>query len=125
MRRDCRSSIAPCGPPASTPVIGASPSVRWSILTSMSTYNGRVVIIGKDGTEIPVTTSLRSYRSGLHMAWDGTLIAPEDRLRDIKDWEEGRLRFPDGTEAEFLRPDRSDWVRSSRMSIIGQNDPPF
>jgi hypothetical protein len=33
--------------------------------------------------------------------------------------------LPDGAEGEFLRPDTSDWVRTNRMKIIGQANPPF
>jgi hypothetical protein len=35
----------------------------------------------------------------------------------------GKLQLPDGTEAEFLRPDTSDLVRTDRMKIIGQDNP--
>jgi len=38
---------------------------------------------------------------------------------------DGRLRLPDGTEAEFLRTDTSDWVSMKQLTIIGQDTPPF
>lgn len=37
----------------------------------------------------------------------------------------GRLRLADGTEADFLRPDTSDWVSTQRLTIIGQGEAPF
>jgi hypothetical protein len=91
----------------------------------MSTYNSSVVVIGEDGTEITVTANLRTYRNGLRTSWNGTLTAKQEHLVEMANWDEGRLRVPDGKEAKFLRPDRSEWFSTGRMQITGQGDPPF
>lgn len=91
----------------------------------MTTYRGKALLICEDGTEIPVTVSLSSYRTGLRTDWGGTVTAAPDDLRKMLNPAKGRLRLPDGTEAEFLRPDTSDWVGTDRLSISGQAEPPF
>jgi hypothetical protein len=91
----------------------------------MTTYNGQALVIVGDGIEISATVSLRSYRDGLHMAWGGTVTPAPDSHQPLLNLTEGRLRLPEGVEAAFLRPDTSDLVRSSRMEIIGQDEPPF
>jgi hypothetical protein len=91
----------------------------------MATYSSEAVLICEDGTEIPVTVNLSSYRTGLRTDWGGTVIAAPDGLREMLNLAKGRLRLPDGTEAEFLRPDTSDWVGTDRLSISGQDEPPF
>jgi len=100
-------------------------SVLWSTLASMSTYNGEALIIGEDNTEIRVSANLRRSHGGLLTGWGGTVTAAPDVLGEMANLDEGRLRFPDGKEAEFLRPDRSDWALTGRMTIIGQDEAPF
>jgi hypothetical protein len=48
-----------------------------------------------------------------------------DGLARLLNLTDGRLRLPDGAEAEFLRTDTSDWVSTKQLTIIGQNSPPF
>jgi len=76
----------------------------------MNAYNGQARIVGNNGTDVPVTANLTSYPDGL------------PRLANLT---EGRLQLPGGTEAEFLRPDTSDWVSTQQLKIIGQHSPPF
>jgi hypothetical protein len=75
--------------------------------------------------EVPVTANLRRYRTGLRTDWGGTLTPSSCGLQQLANLTEGRLRFPAGTEADFLRPDTSDWVMRRQLAILGQNDPPF
>jgi len=91
----------------------------------MNTYNGKVLIVREDGTEISVTADLSIYHDGLRTGWNGTLTAAPDGLQEVANLAEGRLRFPDGQEAQFLRPDISDWVGTNQLSIIGQDEAPF
>jgi hypothetical protein len=91
----------------------------------MSAYNGQALIIGDSGANVPVTVSLTSYRDGLRTNWGGTLTPPPDGLQQLLNLTEGKLQLPDGTEAEFLRPDTSDWVSTKQLRIIGQSGPPF
>jgi hypothetical protein len=91
----------------------------------MSTYNGRVVVVGQDGTEIPATANLRSYLDGHRAGWDGALTAMQEDVVQMANWREGRLRFPDGREAAFIRPDTSEWVSTGRMMATGQGEAPF
>lgn len=92
---------------------------------SMNTYYGNAVIVHEHGAETLVTASLRSYRDGLRTGWEGALTAAPDDLREMANLDEGRLRFPDGREVEFLRPDRSDWAHFNQLNIIGQDEAPF
>ena len=95
-------------------------------LTRMSAYNGRAAIITDDGTEVPVTANLSTRRNGLFTDWGGRLTPTSaDGLQRVKTQSEGRLRLPDGREAQFLRPDTSDWVVGGGMAIIGQHEVPF
>jgi hypothetical protein len=91
----------------------------------MSVYNGQARIVGDHGTDVPVTATLTSYRDGLHTSWGGTLTPTPDGLHRLAKLTEGRLHLPGGTEAEFLRPDTSDWVSTQQLKIIGQDSPPF
>jgi hypothetical protein len=91
----------------------------------MSGYNGPAVIITEDDTEVLVTANLRRYRAGLRTDWSGTLAPSADALRQLANLTKGRLRLPDGNEADFLRPDTSHWVTSKRLAIIGQDEAPF
>jgi len=91
----------------------------------MSAYNGQALVIGEDGASVPVTASLASYRDGLHTSWGGTLAPMQEGQSRLRNLTAGRLQLPDGTEAEFLRPDTSDWVSTNWMKIIGQDTPPF
>jgi len=91
----------------------------------MSVYNGQALVIGEDGASVPVTASLASYRDGLRTSWDGTLTPGQEGQSRLLNLTAGRLQLPGGTEAEFLRPDTSDWVSTNRMKIIGQQNPPF
>jgi hypothetical protein len=100
-------------------------SVLWPTLAGMTTYNGKALIICEDGTKMPVTANLSSYSSGLLTSWSGPVTAAPDGLREMSNLTKGRLRFPDGKEAEFLRPDTSDWVHTNRLSITGQDEAPF
>jgi hypothetical protein len=92
----------------------------------MSAYNGSAVIIDKDDTQVVVIANLRKYRNGLRTDWGGTLTPTSaDGLQRVNNLTEACLRFPDGREARFLRPDTSEWVTSKRLTIIGQLDAPF
>jgi hypothetical protein len=91
----------------------------------MSAYNGQAVVIAANGVDVPVLASLTSYRDGLHVSWGGTLTPAQEEQSRLLNLTAGRLQLPDGTEAEFLRPDTSDWVGTNRMKIIGQDNPPF
>ena len=91
----------------------------------MTTFSSEAVLIREDGTEIPVTVNLSSYRNGLRTDWGGTVTPAPDGLREMLNLAKARLRLPDGTEAEFLRPDTSDWVGTNRLSISGQGEAPF
>lgn len=91
----------------------------------MSTYSGQAVVTAGDGTETTVTTRLAQYRSGLRTGWGGTLTPMPHELQQVSNLREGTLRLPNGQEAQFLRPDTSDWVASKQLTIIGQGDPPF
>jgi hypothetical protein len=91
----------------------------------MSAYNGQARIVGDNGTDVPVTASLTSYPDGLQTTWAGKLTPAPDRLAQLANVTEGRLQLPGGTEAEFLRPDTSDWVSTQQLEIIGQDSPPF
>ena len=91
----------------------------------MSAYNGQALVVGGNGADVPVTASLTSYPDGLHASWGGTLTPMPDGLARLLNLTDGRLRLPDGTEAEFLRTDTSDWVSTKQLTIIGQNSPPF
>jgi hypothetical protein len=90
----------------------------------MSRYNGQALIIGNDA-DVPVTASLASYPDGLRIGWGGTLTPAPGVLSRLLNLTEGRLRLPGGTEAGFLRPDTSDWVRTRQLKITGQDTPPF
>jgi hypothetical protein len=90
----------------------------------MNSYSGRALVITHDGSEVPAAVSLRQYRDGLRTAWGGTIIPGSDGLDPLVNLTAGRLRLP-GAEAEFLRPDASEWVRSDRLEIIGQDEAPF
>jgi hypothetical protein len=91
----------------------------------MSAYNGRALVIANNGAGVPVTASLISYRDGLRVSWGGTLTPAQEGRSRLLNLTAGRLQLPDGTEAEFLRPDTSDWVSTNGMKIIGQDHPPF
>jgi hypothetical protein len=91
----------------------------------VSTYNGQALIITEDETEVPVTANLSSYRDGLRTAWRGALAPAPGDLQQLSNLTEGRLRLTDGTEADFLRSDTSDWVRTKRLTVIGQGEAPF
>jgi hypothetical protein len=91
----------------------------------MSAYNGQARIVGDNSTDVRVTASLTSYPGGLHTSWGGTLTPAPDGLPPLANLTEGRLQLPGGTEAEFLRPDTSDWVSTQQLKIIGQGSPPF
>jgi hypothetical protein len=91
----------------------------------MNTYSREALVIREDGTEISVTADLASYRNGLRTDWGGTLIVAPDGLQEMVNFTEGRIRFPDGQEAAFLRPDISDGAHTNRVSIIGQDEAPF
>ena len=91
----------------------------------MSAYNGQAMVIADNGADVPVTASLTSYRDGLHISWRGTLMPAQEGQPWLLNLTAGRLQLPDGTEAEFLRPDTSDWMGTNRMKIIGQANPPF
>jgi hypothetical protein len=91
----------------------------------MSAYNGHAVVMGQNGADVPVAASLTSYRNGLHISWGGTLTPAQEGQSRLLNLTAGRLQLPDGTEAEFLRPDTSDLVSTNRMKIIGQDSPPF
>ena len=91
----------------------------------MSAYNGQALVIGEDGASVPVTVSLASYQDGLRTSWGGTLAPTREGRSRLLNLTAGRLQLPDGSEAEFLRPDTSDWVSTNRMKIIGQDNPPF
>jgi len=91
----------------------------------MNAYNGQARIVGNNGTDVPVTANLTSYPDGLRTSWGGTLTPAPDGLPRLANLTEGRLQLPGGTEAEFLRPDTSDWVSTQQLKIIGQHSPPF
>ena len=91
----------------------------------MSAYNGQALVIGGDDASVNVTASLTSYRDGLHTSWGGTLTPAQDGQSWLLNLTAGKLQLPDGTEAEFLRPDTSDLMSANRMKIIGQDSPPF
>jgi len=91
----------------------------------MSVYKGRALVVGDNGADVPVTASLTSYPDGLHTSWGGTLAPTPDGLARLLNLTDGRLRLPDGTEAEFLRTDTSDWVSTKQLTITGQDTPPF
>jgi hypothetical protein len=91
----------------------------------MSAYNGPALVIADHDAGEPVTASLSSYRDGLRVSWGGTLTPAREGLSRLVSLTAGRLQLPDGAEGEFLRPDTSDWVRTNRMKIIGQANPPF
>jgi hypothetical protein len=91
----------------------------------MSAYKGQARIIGDNDTDVPVKASLTSYPDGLHTSWGGTLTPAPGGLPSLANLTKGRLQLPDGTEAEFLRPDTSDWVSTQQLKIIGQDSPPF
>lgn len=91
----------------------------------MSTYNGPAVIITESDTEVSVTARLTSYRDGLRTSWRGSLTPTTDGLQHLSNLDKGRLRLPGETEADFLRPDTSDWAMRKQLAILSQNDPPF
>jgi hypothetical protein len=91
----------------------------------MSVYNGQALVIGDNDDRVPVTASLTSNRDGLRTSWGGTLTPVQQGQSRLLNLTAGKLQLPDGTEAEFLRPDTSDLVRTDRMKIIGQDNPPF
>ena len=118
-------AVQPQRPPtADTSGDAASPPLPSSTITDMSVYNGQAVILTEDDMEVPVSASLHHDRSGLRTAWSGTLT-PADDPQQVLNLTKGRLRLPDGREADFLRPNTSDWVGTNRLTIIGQNDAPF
>lgn len=91
----------------------------------MSAYNGQAMVIVDNGVNVPVVASLTSYRDGLYVSWGGTLTSASEEQSRLLNLTTGKLQLPDGTEAEFLRPDTSDWVGTNRLKITGQDDPPF
>jgi hypothetical protein len=91
----------------------------------MRAYTGPALVIAENDTEVRVNALLNSGRDGLRSAWGGVLTPTSDGLRRLLNLTTGRLRLSDGTEAEFLRPDTSDWVASQQLTIIGQGDAPF
>ena len=91
----------------------------------MGAYNGQALIITDDETEVPVTAKLSSHRDGLRSRWGGTLTPASDALRQLANLTKGLLRLADGTEAEFLRPDTSDWVGTNQLKVMGQDEAPF
>lgn len=91
----------------------------------VSTYKGRAVIATEGAAEAAVTANLSRYRDGLRTGWGGTLTPAPDSLQRVLNLTEGTLRLPDGQEAQFLRPDTSDWVTRKQLIIIGQDDAPF
>jgi hypothetical protein len=91
----------------------------------MSAYTGPARVIAEEDTEVRVNANLKSGRDGLRTSWGGVLTPTSDGLRRLLNLTTGRLRLSDGAEAEFLRPDTSDWVASQQLTIIGQGDAPF
>lgn len=91
----------------------------------MSAYNGRAVVIAEDDTEAAVTANLSHRRNGLRTGWGGTLTPTPDDLQLMLNLTEGTLRLPDGQEAQFLRPNTSDWIAHNQLIIIGQGEAPF
>lgn len=91
----------------------------------MSSYDGQAVITSEDGAETAVTANLAQYRSGLRTSWGGTLTPAADDLQRMLNLTEGTLRLPNGHEAQFLRPDTSDWLARKQLTVIGQGDAPF
>lgn len=95
-------------------------------LAVVTAYNGPAVLLMEDEAEIPVTARLASYRDGLRTSWRGSITPTADGLQQVLNLDKGRLRLPDGTEADFLRPDTSDWVmhrpvghpRSERSAVL-------
>ncbi len=99
---------------------------RSAGLTSedMNAYNGQALVT-VDDMEVPVNANLSSYRDGLRPEWGGMLTPTPDGLPQLLNLTKGRLRLADGTEADFLRSDTSDWVSTQRLTIIGQGEAPF
>jgi hypothetical protein len=91
----------------------------------MSAYNGRAVVIAEGGTEASVTANLSHRRNGRRTDWGGTLTSTSDDLQQMLNLTEGTLRLPDGQEAQFLRPNTSDWVAHNQLVIMGQGEAPF
>jgi hypothetical protein len=91
----------------------------------MSAYNGRAVVIAEGVTEAAVTARLSQRRNGLRTDWGGTLTPTPDDLKQMLNLTEGTLRLPDGQEAQFRRPNTSDWVARNQLIIIGQDEAPF
>lgn len=99
--------------------------MSWSTLVGMSAYNGRAVIVAEGDADAAVTANLSRHRNGLRTGWGGTLTPTPDGLQQLLNLTEGTLRLPDGREAQFLRPDTSDWVTHRQLIIIGQGNAPF
>ena len=91
----------------------------------MIAYKGRAVVIAEGKNEVAVTANLRQHRNGLRTHWGGTLTPTPDGLQQVRNLTGGTLRLPDGREAQFLRPDTTDWVASNQLTIVGQLDAPF
>ena len=79
----------------------------------MSAYNGQALVIGDNDACVQVTASLPSYRDGLHTSWGGTLAPAQEGQARLLNLTARNLQLPDGTEAEFLRPDTSDLVSAN------------
>jgi len=99
--------------------------MSWSTLVGMSAYKGRAMIVAGGEAETAVTANLSRHINGLRTGWSGTLTPTPDGLQQLLNLTEGTLRLPDGREAQFLRPDTSDWVAHRQLIIIGQDDAPF
>jgi hypothetical protein len=113
------------GPAARHGLKQTLPAISRPKLASVTTYNGPAVLLTEEEAEIPVTARLTSYRDELRTSWRGSLTPTADGLQQVLNLFKGRLRLPDGTEAEFLRPDTSDWVSTKQLTILGQDEPPF
>lgn len=95
----------------------------------MSNYHGPAVIIFENGSELPVTANVLRQGGGRRVTWLGHLIVPSrERTAALMNLTQAMLRVGD-RQAAFVRPDTSDWTRSSegqfQVAIHGSGDAPF
>ncbi|MFF3247368.1 hypothetical protein ACFYWY_27430 [Streptomyces sp. NPDC002870] len=96
----------------------------------MSNLRESATLTTDEGRELPVTANLHKGSAGLHTVWSGTLSVPaHERSTELLNLRQGRLRFENGQEAAFIRPDTSDWRGSPaglfQITIEGNGDAPF
>jgi len=84
----------------------------------MTQYNGPATLILSDGKEVPVEARLTSSRVGMRDDWQGTLSGGNVASLVGSRPESGRIRLPDGKEADLVVVDMPMEFSGGGMSIV-------